>query len=138
MVAKGGFVSIQLVGDQEVAAEFNRMAKAVAPELRKSTATYGHLMVTRIRQNASGRPGPNVITGDYRRSWQVIIRGSGQTATAEVYSDSPFWQRLEYGFHGVDSLGRHYDQGPFPHVGPAVDYIVPLWVSDLERIVNRL
>jgi hypothetical protein len=31
--------------------------------------------------------------------------------------------RLEFGFTGVDSLGRHYTQPPFPHVQPALPYI---------------
>ena len=43
----------------------------------------------------------------------------GGGVTARVFSDAPQARRLEYGFVGVDSLGRHYRQPPFPHVEPA-------------------
>jgi hypothetical protein len=49
-----------------------------------------------------------VITGQYRASWDVRMSTSGGQVTAEVYTDAPQARRLEYGFVGVDSLGRHY------------------------------
>jgi hypothetical protein len=33
---------------------------------------------------------------------------------------APYARRLELGFVGVDSLGRHYDQAPRPFLRPAV------------------
>lgn len=133
-----GIIGMIVVGDYKVEAEFEGMARKLGPAVRKSTVHYANLTLTAIRRNASGRPGPNVITGDYRRSWGVTFVGGFDESTAEIGTDAPQFRRLEYGFHGVDSLGRHYDQPPYPHLGPAIDYITPLWIADLERIVNTL
>lgn len=35
--------------------------------------------------------------------------------------DPAYARRIEYGFHGTDSLGRQYDQGPQPYMRPAFD-----------------
>jgi hypothetical protein len=78
----------------------------------------GQQLVTRIRANASGRPGPRVITGNYRRSWSTRLV-SGALAVV-VGTNAPQARRLEYGFSGTDSLGRRYNQPPFAHVEPAV------------------
>lgn len=81
---------------------------------------HGLLLETRIKAAASGRPGPRVITGDYRRSWNTRVQQSSGGVTATVGSNAPQGPRLEYGFVGADRLGRVYDQPPFPHVaGPA-------------------
>ncbi|MGV9878670.1 hypothetical protein [Streptomyces sp. NPDC003006] len=42
-------------------------------------------------------------------------------------------RRLEFGFVGVDSLGRHYNQRPFPHLRPAVGTVGPLLVHALGQ-----
>ncbi|GGV02479.1 hypothetical protein GCM10010211_82280 [Streptomyces albospinus] len=92
-----------------------------AVRARTRTITQHHAMLLRVRiqRNASGRPGPRVITGQYRASWDVRVSTEDGEVTAEVFSDAPQARRLEYGFIGVDSLGRHYRQSPFPHVEPA-------------------
>lgn len=56
--------------------------------------------------------------------------GGGQV-TAEVYSDAPQARRLEYGFVGIDSIGRYYRQPPFPHVEPAWRQTQPGFVQAL-------
>jgi Bacteriophage HK97-gp10, putative tail-component len=57
---------------------------------------------------------PGLRTGEYRASWKY------NAATHTVYTEHPASYRLEYGFVGVDSLGRHYADPPRPHVRPAV------------------
>ncbi|MFJ5886881.1 HK97 gp10 family phage protein [Streptomyces californicus] len=74
-----------------------------------------------IRANATGRPGPNVITGKYRSSWEVVGRGIPHGAQCTIGTNAPQGRRLEYGFWDMtDSIGRHFYQPPYPHVGPAV------------------
>lgn len=74
-----------------------------------------------IRGNASGRPGPNVITGKYRASWQVASRTIPYGAECTIGTDAPQGRRLEFGFWDmIDSIGRHFFQPPYPHVGPAI------------------
>jgi hypothetical protein len=45
---------------------------------------------------------------------------------------------LELGFVGVDSLGRHYHQAPFPHFRPALGKIEEAYTLALSGIVKRL
>ncbi|MFF7631471.1 HK97 gp10 family phage protein [Streptomyces cyaneofuscatus] len=74
-----------------------------------------------IRANATGRPGPNVITGRYRSSWEVAGRAIPHGAQCTIGTNAPQGRRLEYGFWDMtDSIGRHFYQPPYPHVGPAV------------------
>lgn len=40
-----------------------------------------------------------------------------------VFSDHPAARRLEFGFIGVDSLGRHYAQMPRPHWTPVQEQV---------------
>lgn len=105
----------------------------VRPE--KLTKHYGTILLARTKAYASGRPGPNVITGAYRNS--IRIRYETDMATgasmAVVGSDAPQAARLEFGFKGVDSLGRHYNQPPFPHYGRALDDMERLYPPAVER-----
>jgi hypothetical protein len=87
------------------------------------TEIYGRELQAAVKAHASGRPGPNVITGEYRDSIMLKITESLTGVEAEVYSDAPQAFRLEYGFVGSDSLGRHYDQPPFPHFRPALQQV---------------
>jgi Bacteriophage HK97-gp10, putative tail-component len=106
-----------------------------ATRARVSTITrhYAMLLRVRIQQNASGRPGPRVITGQYRASWQVRVQTGGGAVTAEVFTDAPQARRLEYGFVGVDALGRHYRQPPYPHIGPAWVRTQPAYIQALAE-----
>ncbi|MFE0257283.1 HK97 gp10 family phage protein [Streptomyces sp. NPDC059010] len=115
-----------------LAAALARMGPAARSRTRTITRHHAMLLRVRIQRNASGRPGPNVITGQYRASWDVRVRASGGQVTAEVFTDAPQARRLEYGFVGVDSLGRHYRQPPFPHVEPAFRQTQPAFLQALE------
>lgn len=90
----------------------------------------GLLVETRIKANASGRPGPRVVTGNYRRSWNTRQVGRGGQLSVVVGTNSVYGPRLEYGFTGTDSRGRRYNQPPFPHVAPAV--------KESEKDVTRM
>lgn len=78
-------------------------------------------MVSRPYPPAS-RPGnyPKLRSGDYKRSIEkyVHMSVSGKSIVGRVGTDSPYARRLEYGFVGVDRLGRNYNQAPRPHFRP--------------------
>ncbi|GGU44112.1 hypothetical protein GCM10010289_75970 [Streptomyces violascens] len=93
-------------------------------------------LVQDVRQRASGRPGPRVITGRYRASWSSEVHRAGRVVVGDVGTSAPQGRRLEFGFVGVDSLGRHYSQRPYPHLGPAVDQAGSRLVQDLGRAVE--
>jgi hypothetical protein len=96
-------------------------------------------MVALVQQNASGRPGPNAPTGDYRGSWSPplpVEAGLGAIALS-VGTDRPQAMRLEYGFVGTDSIGRTFDQQPYPHMGPAADVIEPVFHAAMDAVAAK-
>ena len=104
----------EINGDAELKAALAKLARTdLGPALERG----GQLMLTGVRSNTSGRPGPNVVTGQYRASWSVA-RSGDQVA---IGTNSPQGPRLENGFNGTDSLGRNYNQPPFAHAGPTID-----------------
>lgn len=132
-------VTVTVTGDREVVLSFQAASVAVAEQAARVTRHYGQLLTTQVQAKASGRPGPNAPTGDYRRSihLQVYAEGFGKV-TAAVGTNKPQGARLEFGFAGVDSLGRVYDQPPYPHFGPAFDLIAPRYESAMERVVRQI
>ena len=91
-----------------------------------------------IQQYASGRPGPNAPTGDYRGSWRVeTVHDGVDEVSRSTGTDRPQARRLEYGFVGPDALGRVFDQPPYPHMGPAVDVIEPQFYAAMEAISRQ-
>jgi hypothetical protein len=111
------------VTPDELADRLDHAATRIGPAIEKAVRHTGELGRARIRGNASGRPGPNVITGAYRNSWETTTHRLPHGAMCTIGTNAPQGRRLEFGFVGPDSLGRVYNQPPFPHVGPAVPYI---------------
>ncbi len=107
-------------------------------EMHALVSRYGQLLNTRIKANASGRPGPNAPTGDYRRSWVHKVDKIGDTWTSTNGTNKPQARRLEFGFTGTDSLGRTYDQPPYPHAGPAFDEIGPQFVEAARKLQRSI
>ncbi|GAA3371200.1 hypothetical protein GCM10020367_20900 [Streptomyces sannanensis] len=120
----------------QIAAALDARAALTLPQATAVVQHYAMLLETRIKAKASGRPGPNAPTGDYRRSWAHEVSTDGVTVTATVGTNKPQARRLEYGFVGADSLGRVFNQPPFPHVGPAVEEIRPLFVTALADAIG--
>lgn len=126
-------------GAQSLAAELASAAartEVLVPVVVEKAAAD---LVALTQQNASGRPGPNAPTGDYRGSWRVeeVHDADPGTTSRSAGTDRAQANRLEYGFVGADSLGRTYDQAPLPHHGPAVDVIEPLFEAAMEKVVDQ-
>jgi hypothetical protein len=51
---------------------------------------------------------------------QLMVTPVVEAANKEGF-DPPYARRIELGFIGVDSLGRHYHQAPEPYMRPAFD-----------------
>lgn len=107
-------------------------------EAARAVKHYTLLLETRVKGAASGRPGPRVRTGNYRRSINSTVVLSGQALIGTVGTAAPQARRLEYGFVGADRLGRVYDQPPFPHFGPAGQRTVAEFAAAMERIAGRI
>ncbi|MFJ4412981.1 HK97 gp10 family phage protein [Streptomyces sp. NPDC088925] len=120
----------------QIAAVLSTRAALVLPRASSVVTHFAMLLETRIKANASGRPGPNAPTGDYRRSWTHEVHTNQADASAVVGTNKPQARRLEYGFVGEDSLGRVFHQRPFPHVGPAVAQVRPAFLAALREITE--
>ena len=128
----------------------SRYFDALGSELDRAVQTAvgktGSWLQTQVRANAKtgvhapGRPhipgtgpGPNVASGDYRNSIALAVRVSGGTHLATVSTNLVQARRLEFGFIGVDSLGRAYRQPPYPHWRPAVMLAPAVFSQELSR-----
>jgi len=81
-------------------------------------------------------------------TWTAFQHPTGHTASTiapvlisplEVGIDvgAPQGFRLEYGFHGADSLGRIYDEAAEPYAGPALDANAEKVLALMEEAVAR-
>lgn len=119
-----------------VAADLRQYGAGAAVAVIGVTRTYAMLLETRIKANASGRPGPRAITGAYRRSWHHTVTVTPTEVSGRVGTSQPQGPRLEYGFVGADRLGRVYNQQPYAHVGPAVERTDPEFLVALGKAVQ--
>lgn len=109
-----------------------RTAYALQARIRKNASTGYHKRKRKVkfRGHIPGTgPGPNVNTGNYRRSVQVTHDG----LESIVGTNAPQARRLEYGFRGTDSRGRAYDQRPYPHWEPANKIVQPTLQSEIAK-----
>lgn len=127
-------IQMRVFGDALVAGQF-RLAgvsmKAKAPALVRHHAM---LYQTEVKAKASGRPGPRVITGHYRRSITMEMISYNLMPAAIVGTNAPQGRRLEFGFVAVDSLGRHYAQPAFPHFEPPIANRLDEMAEDFARL----
>lgn len=130
--------SIRVDGANEIALDLNAKAQKLPANVGKVVRVHALLLQTEITAHASGRPGPRHISGDYKRSWSTRFLGGITTIAAEVGTNAPQARRLEYGFVGTDSLGRHYNQPPYPHVRPSIRIIEPKFYAAMGRVVKDL
>lgn len=112
-----------------------RMVAAADVAAREVVTKGGHIVERNAKAAANGRPGPQVITGSHRRSFQVahirrVTMGEWESETGPtmIYS-----RRLELGFDGVDSLGRLYSQPPYPSLQPGLE-ASRTELSELQRL----
>lgn len=89
-----------------------------------------------VKGNASGRPGPRVITGGHRGSISGDHAVQGDSVVGQIGANSAQAARLEYGFVGRDSLGRNYNQAPYPYFQPSVPEVTSAIVSEVESAVQ--
>ena len=132
-----------------VAANIAALTPIMQKRVVAATKFCGGLLLTEVQRNAStgdhppGQPhipgtgpGPNVATGDYRRSWNLQMDANAFGVSAKVGTNAVQGPRLEFGFVGVDSIGRHYAQPPYPHAFPALDVIGDRFVTMLRVAVG--
>lgn len=122
----------------ELEAIFTQSGVQAKRRARAISALYGARLVENVKNHASGRPGPEIQTGEYLESiyFEVIEIGEVGTSGVVVGSNAPQAMRLEYGFQGQDALGRHYSQPPFPHFRPASDELEEQFEESMAAIAD--
>jgi hypothetical protein len=100
-------VEVHTIGASEAAKGLTDAAATIPLRLAALTAHYAQVGALYAQRLAPRK------TGHYATTIEADATGFG--------SDAPQAHRLEVGFHGADSLGRVYNQGPRPHFGPAAD-----------------
>lgn len=122
----------------ELADRLDHAAGRLGNAIHDGVRHTGELGKAKIRGNASGRPGPNVITGRYRNSWESPSTRLPYGGHCTIGTYAPQGRRLEYGFVGPDSLGRVYNQPPFPHVQPAIPFIETMLMAQMRLAVAEV
>jgi hypothetical protein len=119
-------LDVKIIGDKVITAAFKKTAATSTEKMVRTVSHWAHILEARIKSRAP------VKTGDYRRSWNTQLRGT----TAIVGTSKPQARRLEFGFVGTDSLGRHYNQAPRPHVRPSIDEIREPFLRAVAKAVK--
>lgn len=135
--------------------DLTRAGASARSLLSKAVYATGGLLQTEVRANASSAthpnresarrghmpgtgPGPNVATGNYRRSIQHTPTIEAGEPVSYIHSNAAQARRLEYGFVGVDSLGRSYSQPAYPHWQPAAEKAGGILEAQAARVLDQL
>lgn len=123
----------------ELADRLEQAADRIGPAVQRRMRHVATIGIAHIRRNASGRPGPNVITGVYRASWRDEHRQIPHGAECTIGTDAPQGRRLEFGFWDMtDSIGRHFFQPPYPHVQPALPLIGTMLRNQMGEAIDEV
>ena len=102
-------------------ADFAKAAAVDSVTQQLAVRKAGALIEAAWKGNATGRPGPRVVTGNFRRSINTEdVDIPGTESAVSVGTNAPQGARLEFGFVGRDALGRNYNQKPYPSLEPAI------------------
>jgi hypothetical protein len=133
-----GLASITVRGATQIADRWQKVSLEADRDAYTVTRMYVGLLTTSVKAHASGHPGPRTPTGDYRRSITGETERRAGSVIGTVGTTRPQGPRLELGFHGVDSLGRHYEQPPFAHFRPALSKIEGAYAAAVGGIIHKL
>lgn len=120
----------------QVAVDLVKLGAEVAGKVHLVTIAHGALLQTAVKRHAHeprttprpGPGGPRLLTGAYNRSiGRRTTWTAGGGTVSEVGTNAPQGARLEHGFYGVDSRGRHYSQKAYEHFAPALTEVGPLF-----------
>lgn len=111
-----------------------KLQKKVRQDVRQANVDTAVDTLMTLYKNASGRPGPEIVSGEFVSKMEVRIDGDGMGFTAG--NPSPQAARLEMGFVGVDRAGRHYRQPSYPWLVPTFIEIKPIYVQRLRKAIK--
>jgi hypothetical protein len=108
---------ISITNLSEVLAGIDKTEQTIGEAVQYAIALTGLAVERQAKQNASGRPGPNVQTGNLRRSITTSKpeKGFGTTYTVDVSATMVYARAVELG-HPRWKPGVKY-----PYLGPAAN-----------------
>lgn len=108
-------VKISVSNLDKILADLNTYENKADQAIKGAIFEAAAALEAEAQKNASGRPGPNVRTGNLRRSIkaETPIRGFGGTYTSEVRATMVYARAVEFG-HPRWKPGVKY-----PYLGPA-------------------
>lgn len=120
--------------------EFERAIDEIVAKGDAALATFvaqgGALIEAAAKERAP------VKTGTLRRSigvWSITGDALGMWSS-RTYPTTVYSRRIELGFHGNDSLGRHYSQSGQPYLTPGLDdaksRLSPLFESTVRKALE--
>lgn len=122
-------IDVKVTGLDRILARWQYIVRTgLRKEMQALAEEFAPILLAAVRANAP------VATGGYRSRLYATVSGY----TLYVTSPDPYAARLEYGFIGTDSLGRHYAQPPHPHFRPAADEVGPRYIRRLMEIVKGM
>lgn len=125
-----------VTGVSEAQLALGTIDRPLVPALHRGVTKGVLAGQTIVRGYASGRPGPRVITGNFRRSITADSAVAGTTVLGQIGSNAAQARRLEYGFYGTDVLGRNYSQPPYPSFQPAVPEVTRVVLESVSAEVR--
>lgn len=131
----GPSITIDTTDAFRMGAIFEALGISTRTALRAVVRKWGLLGLAKVKANASGRPGPRFRTGDYRRTWNARFDADGLMVS--IGTNAVQARRLEYGFVGADSLGRIYNQPPYPHVRRAAEEIAEPFQLEVLLVIQE-
>lgn len=131
-------ISMTVIGAKALTAVLDGAAKTTQKRTNDRARYWAFTVERKVKGRASGRPGPRTVTGDYRRSWSTKQVGVLGGTAYLVGTNKAQARRLEYGFNGTDSIGRHYNQPPYPHLRPVMAVVEKEYAPDMFRVMTQV
>lgn len=123
---------VVIEGLDELAEKLAALSDAVAGAVLEAAVRSGAQLI----QNDAKRRAP-YRTGTLRRSIHTEVDGDRNRAEAEIGTDVPYAARQEFGFEGVDALGREYHQAARPYLRPALDENVDVAAQEIGEALRQ-
>lgn len=129
-------ITISLQGQDGFFRRMRRVIVGAPASVRKVNRRFQSILLMEARASASGRPGPQIDTGQFVNNMQTEVVDRGNAVS--LYNNSPQAARLEYGFVGIDASGRHYRQSPYPWLRRTFDRVAPRYAEEMNVEVEDL
>lgn len=115
---------------EEMADVFGRELAVANSKAAAITQRNGESMLAMVKALSPYR------TGEYRGSHQISLVGTGNTYSAEVYTDLERGSMLEFGGSQIMDDGQVVEHTPQPHYRPAFEFVSARYFDELYRYMQ--